>query len=69
MSNCANFSVYLTYCQDRNILWTLNEAVKSNPDYQSKEVKGGPFLPVFEKSDQKKGLGKWDQIRKRDLKK
>ena len=57
MSNCANFSVYLTYCQDRNILWTLNKVVKSNPDYQSKKVKGGSFLPVFEKVT-RKGTGK-----------
>ena len=58
MSDCTHFSVYLTYCQDRNNLWTLNKVVKSNSDYQLKVVKGGPFLPVFEKSDTKKGLEK-----------
>ena len=58
MSNYTHFSVYLTYCQDRNNLWTLNKVVKSNSDYQLKEVKGGPFLPVFEKSDTKKRLEK-----------
>ena len=58
MSDCTYFSVYLTHCQDRNNLWTLNKVVKSNSDYQLKEVKGGPFLPVFEKSDTKKGLEK-----------
>ena len=27
--------------------------MKSNPDYQSKKVKGGSFLPVFEKVTRK----------------
>ena len=60
MSNYTHFSVYLTYCQDRNNLWTLNKVVKSNSDYhlKFKKVKGGPFLPVFEKSDTKKRLEK-----------
>ena len=79
MSNYTHFSVYLTYCQDRNNLWTLNKVVKSNSDYHLKEVKGGhfsqylnkvvksnsdyhlkfkkvkggPFLPVIEKSEKR----------------
>ena len=55
MSDCTHFSVYLTYCQDRNNLWTLNKVVKSNSDYhlKFKKVKSGPFLPVIEKSEKK----------------
>ena len=55
MSNYTHFSVYLTYCQDRNNLWTLNKVVKSNSDYhlKFKKVKSGPFLPVIEKSEKR----------------
>ena len=58
MSDCTYFSVYLTYCQDRNNLWTLNKVVKSNSDYHLKEVKGGHFSQYLKKVTQKKGLEK-----------
>ena len=66
MSDCTYFSVYLTYCQDRNNLWTLNKVVKSNSDYHLKEVKGGHFSQYLKKVTQKRDWKKWDQIKNRD---
>ena len=66
MSDCTHFSVYLTYCQDRNNLWTLNKVVKSNSDYHLKEVKGGHFSQYLKKVTQKRDWKKWDQIKNRD---
>ena len=63
MSNYTHFSVYLTYCQDRNNLWTLNKVVKSNSDYHLKEVKGGHFSQYLKKVTQNRDWKKWDQIK------